>query len=151
MARRRKGGRRRFRRNPGFSVKGIMGGVKSAAMNAVFGGAAIFANKFIADKGADLLNVSPAVRPYIALGTALFVLPQIAKVARIPNASRAVEIAAAVEVYELGKQYLPAGVQSQFAPVPPIPTPAQSVLGFGRNMMPGNGTPLLPQAVIWNN
>lgn len=110
-----RGHKRRFHRNPAFSLKGLAGGLGSQLKVAATGAVGIAANKFLANQVSKLIKIDPRNKQLVELGSALFLFPLLAKVTKVGMLRTAAPIAAASALYDAAKNFLPAAVQAQLS------------------------------------
>lgn len=109
-----------YRRNP-FAIKNIAGNVGGNLRSGLYGAVAIAANKAIANQLYKLISgIYPianntTIRPLVQLGSALFIMPSLAKLTKMKALQDGVTVAAGETIFSLGRTFLPAGMQSALA------------------------------------
>lgn len=140
QTKRKAGKRRTFRRNPQFvsSLKNTGNNIVNNLKDAAVGAGGIMVNKAIAHQINSLAKIDPKYQGIIKVGTAVVVLPMLAK-ALPPKYGNMVrmgsKVAAAVAVYELLEEFLPATVTSllageDYAHTPVTWSPQANVVNF---------------------
>jgi len=114
MARKRHHRRRHYRRNPPF-LRGLTGGIGGKVMSMVTGAAGIAVNKLITNQVAPLVKADANSKKLIEIGSALLLLPMIAKFAKFRGAEAAANVAGAVAVFEAAKDFLPTSFKPMIA------------------------------------
>lgn len=115
MARKRRKFRRRYRRNPPFKFGGMMGDVGKRLQSSAIGALGIAANKFVANQVAPLLKVPAAQKQLVELGSAIFLMPMLARVTKMKMIGDAATVAGAAAIFDAVKQYLPENIKPMLA------------------------------------
>lgn len=119
--------RRRYRHNPPMSLGGITSGIGSTIKPALVGAAVIGINKAISNQVAGMIGVSKDNKTLVSLAVALVGLPLVGRMTKQPWLQKGAEIAAAVEIFEAGRKYLPASIQAYLGDYGyPSTTPVQT-------------------------